>query len=332
MGKEEATAATTLLKETIEKAGGCGVIDGGLATQLEIHGASFDDPLWSAVCLINDPHLIKRVHLEYLEAGADVLVTSSYQATIPGFLSRGLSMQEAESLLEKSVRLAIDARDEFWNAVNKKSENSYNRALVAASVGSYGAYLADGSEYSGHYGQNIDVAKLKDFHRRRVQVLAGARPDILAFETIPNRLETQAIIELLEEENINIPSWICYSSVDGEHASSGESFEECLSVINKSKKVAIVGINCAPPQYVDGLIRKFKKLTDKLIAVYPNSGETWDGKAKKWLPPKCSKDNDFGSLAIRWRDSGAKLIGGCCRTSPATVRDISKAMKTNLDL
>lgn len=198
---------------------------------------------------------------------------------------------------------------------------------MAASVGSYGAYLADGSEYSGLYGENIDVAKLKDFHRQRLKVLAGASPDILAFETIPNRLETQAIVELLEEENIHIPSWICFSSVDGEHAASGESFEECLNVINQSKKVVMVGINCAPPYYVDGLIRKFKELTDMMIVVYPNSGEIWDGKAKRWLSPQCSEDNEFGSLALRWRDSGAKLIGGCCRTSPATIRDISKSLK-----
>ncbi|CAO2830014.1 unnamed protein product [Amaranthus hypochondriacus] len=314
-----------MLEETIEKAGGCAVMDGGLATQLELHGASINDPLWSALCLIKDPHLIKQVHMEYLEAGADILVTSSYQATLPGFVSRGLSMLDAESLLERSVRLAIDARDEFWN--ENKAGNGYSRALVAASVGSYGAYLADGSEYSGHYGEDIDIAKLKDFHRRRLQVLAGAGPDLLAFETIPNRLETQAIVELLEDENVSIPSWICYSCVDGEHAPSGESFKDCLDIINKTKKVVATGINCAPPNYVDGLIRKFKKLTDKMIIVYPNSGEIWDGKAKRWLSPQCSKDNEFGSLALRWRDSGAKIIGGCCRTSPATIQDISKAMK-----
>ncbi|KAL2905120.1 Homocysteine S-methyltransferase 1 [Bienertia sinuspersici] len=127
-------------------------------------------------------------------------------------------MQEAESLLEKNVRLAIDARDEFWNAVNKNAESGYNKALVAGSIGSYGAFLADGSEYSGLYGQSIGVAELKDFHRRRLQVLAGASPDLLAFETIPSRLETQAIVELLEEEDIHIPSWISFSTVDGEHA------------------------------------------------------------------------------------------------------------------
>ncbi|XP_074309469.1 homocysteine S-methyltransferase 1 [Silene latifolia] len=316
-----------MLEKTIENAGGCAIIDGGFATQLEKHGASINDPLWSALCLIQDPHLIQRVHLEYMEAGADILVTSSYQATIPGFLSRGMSMEEAESLLVKSVKLAIQSRDEFWSTVSVIAENSYKRALVAASIGSYGAYLADGSEYSGIYGDDVSLAKLKDFHRRRLQVLAGAGPDILAFETIPNKLETQAIVELLEDENIDIPSWICFSSVDGENAPSGESFEDCLNVINKSNKVAMAGINCAPPQFVDTLIRRFKKLTHKMIVVYPNSGEIWDGRAKRWLPSQCSDDKAFTSMALRWREAGAKLIGGCCRTTPSTIRGISKAVK-----
>ncbi|GAB4840292.1 Nuclear SAM-dependent mono-and asymmetric methyltransferase [Ancistrocladus abbreviatus] len=324
MGIEKATA---VLEELIEKAGGCAVIDGGFATQLEKHGASINDPLWSAGCLIKDPHLIKQVHLEYLEAGADILVTSSYQATLPGFLSRGLSVGEAESLLQKSVDLAIEARDKFWDAVNKRPGNSYNRALIAASIGSYGAYLADGSEYSGNYGPDVSLRELKDFHRRRLQVLAGAGPDLLAFETIPSKLETQAIIELLDEENILIPSWICFSSLDGQHIPSGESFDNCLDIINKSNKVAAVGINCAPPRYIDGLIQKLKELTSKIIVVYPNSGEIWDGKAKTWLPSDCPGDDALELLATTWRDSGAKLIGGCCRSTPSTIQAISKVLQ-----
>ncbi|CAH8360906.1 unnamed protein product [Eruca vesicaria subsp. sativa] len=324
MGLEKKSA---LLEDLIKKCGGCAVVDGGFATQLEIHGAAINDPLWSAVSLIKDPELIKRVHMEYLEAGADIVVTSSYQATIPGFLSRGLSMEESESLLQKSVKLAVEARDKFWDKVTKTSGHSYNRALVAASIGSYGAYLADGSEYSGSYGEDVTLDKLKDFHRRRIQVLVEASPDLLAFETIPNKLEAQACVELLEEENVQIPAWICFTSVDGENAPSGESFEECLEPLNKSNNICAVGINCAPPQFMDNLIRKFSKLTKKAIVVYPNSGEVWDGKAKKWLPSQCFGDAEFEMFAPKWRDLGAKLIGGCCRTTPSTIKAISRDLK-----
>ncbi|CAA0829168.1 Homocysteine S-methyltransferase 1 [Striga hermonthica] len=322
-----AKAKATVLEDLIESAGGCAIVDGGFATQLEKHGTSINDPLWSALCLIKDPHLINRVHLEYLEAGADVIVTSSYQATIPGFVSRGLSTEEAESLLTKSVKIATEARDKFWASVKRRSVGKYNRALVAASIGSYGAYLADGSEYSGNYGPKVTLEKLKDFHRRRLQVLVKAGPDLLAFETIPNKLEAQACVELLDEENVEIPSWICFSSVDGENAPSGESFAECLEVINKSSIVRAVGINCAPPHFILSLIHRFKELTSKAIVVYPNSGEIWDGVAKRWLPSKCFDDDKFEIFAGKWRDAGAQIIGGCCRTTPSTIQGISEVLK-----
>ncbi|KAL9678122.1 hypothetical protein QQ045_015961 [Rhodiola kirilowii] len=325
VGKEEVSA----LHDLVARTGGCAVMDGGFATQLEKHGAVINDPLWSALCLIKNPELITKVHMEYLEAGADVLVTSSYQATIPGFLSRGLSIEEAEKLLQKSVTLAVEARDRFWQIAAGSGGHQYNRALVAASIGSYGAYLADGSEYSGCYGANVGVDKLKDFHRRRLRVLVKAGADMLAFETIPSKLEAQACMELLEEEDVKIPSWICFSSVDGKNAPSGESFEDCLAVLNKSRRVAAVGINCAPPHFVESLILKLRKLTLKIIVVYPNSGEVWDGKEKKWLPSACFNDDHFELFATRWRDAGAQVIGGCCRTTPCTVRAISNALKGN---
>ncbi|KAJ4820038.1 Homocysteine S-methyltransferase family protein [Rhynchospora pubera] len=270
------------LEELIEKAGGCAVIDGGFATQLEALGADINDPLWSALCLISNPHLIKKVHMQYLEAGADVLITSSYQATIPGFLSKGLSIEEAEKLLQKSVKLAIEARDNFWTHLQKNPKDGYNRALLAASIGSYGAYLADGSEYSGVYGPDIELDKLKDFHRRRLQVLASAEPDLLAFEAIPNKLEAQAIVELLNEEKVNIPSWICFSSVDGKHTPSGHSFKECLEILNCCERVPAIGVNCTSPHFIDKLIHELRKVymigaikqTIKLIAGISDRGQS----------------------------------------------------------
>ncbi|KAJ3702950.1 hypothetical protein LUZ61_006655 [Rhynchospora tenuis] len=315
------------LEELIERAGGCAVIDGGFATQLEALGADINDPLWSALCLISNPDLIKKVHLQYLEAGADVLITSSYQATIPGFLSKGLSIDEAEKLLQRSVKLAIEARDDFWTQLQINPKHGFNRALVAASIGSYGAYLADGSEYSGVYGSDIVLDKLKDFHRRRLQVLASAQPDLLAFEAIPNKLEAQAIVELLNEEKVEIPSWICFSSVDGSHTPSGHSFKECLEILNCCERVPAVGVNCTSPHFINKLIHELRKFTKKAIVVYPNSGEIWDGRAKKWMPSECFGDGSFEALALKWRESGANLIGGCCRTSPNTIRAISKALK-----
>ncbi|XP_057857308.1 homocysteine S-methyltransferase 1 isoform X2 [Cryptomeria japonica] len=299
-----------VLDELIKSAGGCAVIDGGLATQLENHGVNINHPLWSALCLITHPHIIK-------------------QATLPGFTSNGLSIEEGESLLRKSVKLACEARDSFWETLHNASvrNGKYCRALVAASVGSYGAYLADGSEYSGDYGSDITLDKLKDFHRRRLKVLVEAGPDLLAFETIPNKLEAQACIELLEEENIQVPAWLCFSSTDSIYISSGETIQECINVVKRSEKVVAVGVNCSPPEFIEDAIEIIRKETDKAVVVYPNSGEKWDGKAKQWLHSNCFSDGQFGVLVKRWREAGAKLIGGCCRTTPATIEAICKVLK-----
>ncbi|KAJ7544951.1 hypothetical protein O6H91_09G100000 [Diphasiastrum complanatum] len=306
------------LQELVERAGGCAVMDGGLATQLEFHGANLHDPLWSALCLISMPELIYKVHWDYLEAGAEILVTASYQATIQGFESKGLSLAEGEALLKKSVSLACQARDSFWEKYQTCKEGETLNfvirapALVAASIGSYGAFLADGSEYSGDYGPSMTLQKLKDFHRRRLQILANAGADLLAIETIPSKIEAKALVELLEEEDVKIPAWISFNSKDGVNAVSGDPFVECISLVDKSEKVVAVGINCTPPRFVDGLIILARKITTKPILVYPNSGESYDPILKEWLPSTGVSDVDYVSYVETWKATGAAVVGGCC--------------------
>ncbi|XP_077247893.1 homocysteine S-methyltransferase 2-like [Tasmannia lanceolata] len=325
---------SSAMSDFLQQSGGFAVIDGGLATELESLGADLNDPLWSAKCLISSPHLIQKVHLDYLEAGADIIITSSYQATIQGFESKGLSREESESLLKRSVEIATEARDIFWERCTEGSGDGIGNGdvskrrpiLVAASIGSYGAYLADGSEYSGDYGDAVTLETLKDFHRRRVQVLAESGPDLIAFETIPNKLESQAYVELLEENDMNIPAWFSFNSKDGTNVVSGDSFLECASVADSCKKVVAVGINCTPPRFIHGLIFSIKKVTSKPIVIYPNSGETYDANIKQWVPSTGVSDEDFVSYVNKWREAGACLIGGCCRTTPNTIRAIARAL------
>lgn len=316
-------------------AGGCAVVDGGLATELERLGADLNDPLWSAKCLLTSPHLIRRVHLDYLEAGANVITSASYQATLQGFEAKGISGAEGENLLRKSVQIACEARDIYNDGCTKaswdhhpKGDSSLRRRpiLVAASVGSYGAYLADGSEYSGDYGAAIDLETLKSFHRRRVQILAESGADLIAFETIPNKLEAKAYAELLKEENIKLPVWFTFNSKDGVNAVSGYSILECASIADSCENVACVGINCTPPKFIHQLILSIQKVTNKPIIIYPNSGETYDPAKKEWVPTTGDADEDFVAFVGVWREAGASLIGGCCRTSPKTIRAIAKSV------
>ncbi|PKA48800.1 Homocysteine S-methyltransferase 3 [Apostasia shenzhenica] len=326
-----------VIREFLEEAGGCAVIDGGLATQLETHGADLNDPLWSAHCLFSSPDLIKKVHLDYLDAGANILITASYQATIQGFESGGFSAEQGEDLLRKCIDLACEARRIYEDRCSEGScdsaENCFSSKrpiLVAASVGPYGAYLADGSEYSGDYGKDVTLETLKDFHRRRLHVLVKAGPDLVAFETIPCKLEAQAYIELLEEANIEIPAWLSFSSKDGINIASGDSLAECVSIADSCKKVVAIGINCTPPRYIHQLILSIRDVSGKPIIIYPNSGESYDPVEKKWVESTgAAADEDFISYIAHWHEAGASLIGGCCRTTPNTIRAIARTLGKN---
>ncbi|KGN61674.1 homocysteine S-methyltransferase 3 [Cucumis sativus] len=335
MGKQMPETATTFLTHFLQHSGGYGVLDGGFATELERLGADLNDPLWSAKCLLTSPHLVRRVHLDYLDAGANIISTASYQATIQGFEAKGFSRDESENLLRKSVQIAIEARDIYLERCTKDSwdftetgAGSRRPILIAASIGSYGAYLADGSEYSGEYGDSVTLETLKDFHRRRVQILANAGADLIAFETIPNKLEAQAYAELLDEEGIEIPAWFSFNSKDGINVVSGDSISDCASIADASKQVVAVGINCTPPRYIHGLILSIREVTDKPIVVYPNSGESYDGVTKRWLKSDGMIGEDFVSYVRKWKEAGASLFGGCCRTTPNTIRGIAKALSS----
>lgn len=291
------------------------VLDGGLATELERRGADLNDALWSARLLTENPDLIRQVHLDYFWAGADCGVSASYQATIQGFMRRGFSATEAAELLRSSVRLVSEARDAYWQTANQQATRL--RPLVAASVGPYGAYLADGSEYTGEY--DLDQSGLESFHLARWQILASSGADLLACESIPAYAEARALATLLTE----IPeqyAWFSFTCRDGEHISDGTPLAACAAYLDGFEQVAAIGINCTPPRYIPELIRQVTKVTRKPVIVYPNSGETYDPVTKRWLGE--SVPAEFGTYSREWRKLGASVIGGCCRTTPEHIRQI----------
>src|SRR6185503_11062914 len=253
------------------------VIDGALATELERRGCDLKDELWSAKILLERPEIIRQVHLDYFKAGADCAITASYQATIEGFAKRGLNEKESIALIRKSVKLAIEARDQFWS--DGSTRLGRPKPFVAASVGPYGAFLADGSEYRGNYG--LTEKELMDFHRLRMKALIEAGADILACETIPCLIEAQAITELLKEFP-NITAWISFTARDEKHISEGQVFTDCVKQLEEQAQIAALGINCTSPKYISPLIREAKTGTAKPILVYPNSGETYDATRNDW--------------------------------------------------
>ena len=296
------------------------ILDGGLATELEARGCDLKDELWSARLLLENPALIQQVHYDYFQAGADCGISASYQATIPALMARGLSETEAIELIRLAVRLVTAARDQFW--AEPANRAGRRRPIAAASVGPYGAALADGSEYTGDY--NLDEAGLVDWHRQRWHILAESGADILACETIPSRSEMGALVKLMAETP-GMPAWVSFSGRDERHISDGSLIGDCAAFLDDVDQVVAVGINCTPPSLILSLIREVRSVTQKPIVVYPNSGETYDVVDKVWLGQ--SVPAELGTYSREWRKEGAALIGGCCRTRPAHIRQIADRMR-----
>jgi len=293
------------------------VLDGALGTELARRGADIDDPLWSARLLIEQPALIREVHLDYYRAGADVATTATYQATFEGFARRGIGHDEAARLMRLAVALACEARDLFWREAQADPAQAHRaRPLVAASVGPYGAMLADGSEYRGDYGLSED--ELMDFHRERLHVLAEAGADLLACETVPCLVEARALARLLEERP-GAEAWISFSCRDGEHVSDGGRFADGVAALDGFAAVAAIGINCTPPQQTESLVRIARAHTAKPIVVYPNAGEQYDAVTRTWHGTAHAGGDALAGAALHWAEAGARLIGGCCRTTPADI-------------
>jgi homocysteine S-methyltransferase len=284
-----------------ERFRGSVVLDGGLASELGRLGADLRDRLWSARLLIDDPDLIRQVHLAYFAAGADVAISASYQASFEGFAARGIDRRDAAALLRRSVHLAREAAD----------QTGADR-LVAASVGPYGAMRADGSEYSGRYGMSVE--ELVAFHQPRLEVLLAAGPDLLAVETIPSIREAEAIVIVLERYP-EAHAWVAFSCQDAARLSDGTPFREAAALVASSAQVVAVGVNCTPPSFVPGLLRSAKVATPLLA--YPNLGSTWDPAAKAWRA--VGSRPDFEVEAARWREAGARIVGGCCGTEPRDI-------------
>jgi homocysteine S-methyltransferase len=279
-----------------------------MSNQLESAGHDLSDELWSARLLAELPEAITEAHLAYYLAGADVAITSSYQATFEGFAKRGIGRERAAELLARSVELAQEA------AGRARAKGVTRPLYVAASVGPYGAMLADGSEYRGRYG--LSVAELEAFHRPRVEVLAAAGPDALALETVPDADEAEALLRAVR--GLGVPAWLSYS-VAGDRTRAGQPLEEAFALAADVDEVVAVGVNCCVPEDVDRAIEIAARVTGKPVVVYPNSGETWDAEARAW-----TGSSSFAPEEVRgWRASGARLIGGCCRVGPGAITSIA---------
>jgi homocysteine S-methyltransferase len=282
------------------------VADGGLATELEARGHDLSDLLWSARLLVDDPQEIVAVHESFFRAGAMIATTASYQASFDAFAARGVSRDQTTRILRRSVELASNAR----------AEVGVSGAWIAASVGPYGAALADGSEYRGRYG--LRVAQLEAWHRPRLEVLADAGADVLALETIPDADEAEALVNVVR--SLGVPAWLSYT-IDGTRTRAGQPLADAFAVAAGVPEIVAVGVNCCAPTDVLAAIEA-AAATGKPVIAYPNSGESWNPARRTWV----GRSRFSHSLATRWVSAGARVVGGCCRVRPADIAELSAAL------
>ncbi len=278
------------------------VSDGGLATELEARGHDLSDDLWSARLLVDAPQQIAAVHTAYFDAGAEVATTATYQASFDGFAQRGIDRARAAALMRLGVTLARDARD------------AHGSGWVAASIGPYGAALADGEEYRGRYG--LTVAELTAWHRPRMEVIADAGPDLLAIETVPDLDEAEAIAAVVAD--LGVPAWLSFT-VDGTVTRAGQPLSEAFAVAAGVDEIVAVGVNCCAPDDVLPAITIAREVTGKPVVVYPNSGEVWDGPRRVWT----GTSSWAPGLVPGWVAAGARIVGGCCRVGPSDITRVA---------
>jgi homocysteine S-methyltransferase len=282
------------------------VLDGGLATQLEAQGADLGGPLWSARLIQDDPGQIVEAHRRFYEAGAEVVITASYQASFDGLAAVGVDAGDAARLLRRSVELAREA-------ASAADGDGDGERWVAASIGPYGAALADGSEYHGRYGLSVDA--LRAWHRPRLAVLAGAGADVLALETIPCLAEAEAL--LAEVAGTGAACWLSLSCADG-RTRAGEDPGEAFAMARDVAEVIAVGVNCTDPTEIAGLVERAATVSGKPAVAYPNSGEGWDAQRRQWTGAATFAPERVAG----WVDAGARLVGGCCRVSPDEIVEL----------
>lgn len=284
------------------------VVDGGLSTQLEARGHDVHDRLWTGRVLLDDPSAITRAHRDFVDAGAQVVISASYQVSRPGFVAEGLSEGDADEALLASIAAAREAATED--------------VRVAASVGPYGAILHDGSEYRGRYG--LTHGQLVDFHAARLAVLAEGAPDLLAVETIPDVDEARALVDVLAGHP-GLPAWMTFSAADEARTCAGQPIEEAVAAAASSPSVVAVGVNCTDPRHVTPLLHRMRTVTDLPLVVYPNAGGSWNPRTGAW--DDALAEGFSPALVEVWQQGGAVAIGGCCGTGAGAIADLARHLR-----
>lgn len=278
------------------------VLDGGLSTALENLGADTSSRLWTAGAVMTSPDLVMEAHRSYVEAGADVVTTASYQCGVEEFVAAGLGPAEARRALVATTELARRA-------------TVGTDVAVAASLGPFGASRADGSEYSGRYDASFD--DVIRYHRDKIAIVVDTGPDIVAVETLPRADEAAAIADALVAVGAP-PAWFSFGCRDARTTYGGDDLATAIGRVIDYPALVAIGVNCAAPDVIDGAIETVGSVRRGApMVAYPNHGRRWDAVHARWIGD--AHRFPESELVDRWTASGVALLGGCCGVGPTDV-------------
>ncbi|RMZ88091.1 hypothetical protein DV736_g4687, partial [Chaetothyriales sp. CBS 134916] len=324
------------------------LLDGGLGTTLEDeHLIKFSSltPLWSSHLLISSPETLSKVQSDFSRAGADIILTATYQASVCGFRKtlvdgEPVRDEDAKRYMLSSIQIARDA-------IASRGEG-----LVALSLGAYGATMSPSTEYSGKYG-SISGSDLVHFHLQRLDLFASnktawASVDIVAFETLPRLDEVRAVRQVMRNAPAK-PFWITcvFPNLDTDSLPDGSSIGEVVAaMLEGDRPPGAIGLNCTKIGKVKKIILQFEDAITQQghcyprLVIYPDGAgnQVYDTRTQQWVT---QTHQTTGAEVRSWSESMIGLVqevqrrgrwksivvGGCCKTSPAMIQDL----RTRLD-
>jgi homocysteine S-methyltransferase len=287
------------------------LLDGSMSFPMEHLGYNLKNKLWTGMALISDPDIIKNIHKDYINAGADYISTSTYQVSYDRLKNMGYQSSEIKKVFQKSVDLVKEAI---------KESGSKKEIKIVGSFGPFASYDPNASEYVGKYNSTDD--EIKNFHLNNINIIEETDLDIILYETIPCLREIKVLSKVLSQTNKEI--WISITCNENIEFRDGSSFKEACKIISQIEQITTLGINCFSPLLVEKALKELKKYSNKKTLVYPNSGEQYNPKVKYW-----SGKNEFNNLMIKnWLSLSPDIIGGCCRVGYDNI----KKMREEIDI
>ncbi|KAL0957082.1 hypothetical protein HGRIS_003178 [Hohenbuehelia grisea] len=340
------------------------LLDGGLGTTLETYysKAISNTPLWSANVITEDPEAVIKAHIAFLEAGAKVLMTATYQCAFETFGRGGYSKEEAIEIWRKGVQLADEARRRFVQERNLPDDS----IRIALSIGPFGSTLVPTQEFDGFYpppygpqayttdgqGRNsflpgeedketTAVQALAEFHFERLKAYLSDSAtwgmiDLLAFETVPVLREITAIrkaVQMVEAEITKQgqavtlkPWWISGRAQQVAQTALGGAVE--------LPRPTGLGINCCGVEFMSELahdmgqaVREYNLERPPILVLYPNGGDVYDTVLRQWKKgrDKAHWADELDQVVRKVKDAwGGVIVGGCCRTGPEEIRALGQ--------